>query len=145
MWENFVFIFIFEVVYGWFISLLPLIVLDNLFQLNRWSPKELRLCHKLWFSNPYIITTKCRRPFIFQTVNYVKPNNWSLKFHKFTPTGCKYIRIRTFEFVAKTQFLQCHNSQDWIWIMYIWLKITNLARQIMSIKWLVLKICKNRI
>ena len=32
-----------------------------------------------------------------------------MKFQKFTPTGCKDIRIRTFEFVAKTQFLSNHN------------------------------------
>ena len=29
--------------------------------------KELSLCHKLGFSNPYIIGTQCRKPLIFQT------------------------------------------------------------------------------
>ena len=29
--------------------------------------KELSLCHKLGFSNPYIFGTQCRKPLIFQT------------------------------------------------------------------------------
>ena len=33
--------------------------------------KELSLCHKLWFSNPYIFATQCRRSLIFETMNYV--------------------------------------------------------------------------
>ena len=65
----------------------------------------MRLCHKLWFSNPNIFTTQCRKPEIFQTMNFVRSNNQSLKFQKFTSTGCKDIRIITFEFVAKTQFV----------------------------------------
>ena len=35
----------------------------------------------------------------------VKSNNISLKYQRFTPSGCKDIRIRKFKFVAKTQFL----------------------------------------
>jgi len=31
------------------------------------SRKELILCHKLWFSNPYIFKTQCRKPLIIQT------------------------------------------------------------------------------
>ena len=38
-------------------------------------------------------------------MNYVRSNNLSLKYHKFTSSGCKDIGIRKFEFVAKTQFL----------------------------------------
>jgi len=42
MWENFAFLVIFDtcdVVYNWFISLLPPIVLDNLFGVNMFFPK----------------------------------------------------------------------------------------------------------
>ena len=35
----------------------------------------------------------------------VRSTNLSLKFLRFTPPGCKDIKIRTFQFVAKTQFL----------------------------------------
>ena len=38
-------------------------------------------------------------------MNSVKWNNLRLKYHRFTPSGCKDIRIRKFEFVAKIQFL----------------------------------------
>ena len=42
--------------------------------------KELSLCHKLWFYNPYIYGTQRFRPEIFQTVNSVRSNNLSLKY-----------------------------------------------------------------
>ena len=35
-------------------------------------------------------------------MNFVKSNNLSLKYQKFTPSGCKYIGIRKFKVVAKT-------------------------------------------
>ena len=64
--------------------------------------KELSLCPKLKFSNPYIFTTGRRRPLIFQTyINRIL----SLKYLRSTTLGCKDIRIRKFEFVTKTQFL----------------------------------------
>ena len=68
--------------------------------------KELSLCHKLKFFNPNIFATQCRRPQIFQTLNYVSSNNVSLKYQMPTRSGCKDIGIRKFEFVAKTQILQ---------------------------------------
>jgi len=37
---------------------------------------------------------------IFQTMNSVWSNCCSLKYHRFTPSNCKDIGIRTFEFVA---------------------------------------------
>ena len=70
------------------------------------STKELSLCHKLWFSNPYIFTTQCRRPDTFQTVNSVGSKNLSLKYQKFTPYGYKDIGIRTFESCDKDSFQQ---------------------------------------
>ena len=35
----------------------------------------------------------------------VRSNNLSLKYHRFSSPGCKDIKIRKFNFVAKTQFL----------------------------------------
>ena len=67
--------------------------------------KELSLCHKLKFSNPNIFATQCRRPYIFQTMNSVRLNNVSLKYQRPSPSGCKDIGIRKFEFAEKTQFL----------------------------------------
>ena len=54
---------------------------------------------------PYILATRCRRPLMFQTMNSVRSNSLSLKYHRCTTSGCKNIGIRKFEFVAKTQFL----------------------------------------
>ena len=38
-------------------------------------------------------------------MNSARSNSLSLKYHRFTPSSCKDIGIRIFEFVAKTQFL----------------------------------------
>ena len=65
------------------------------------AAKELSLCHKLLFSNHYIFGTKCRRPYIFQTMNSVKSNNLSLKYQMFTTSGSKDIGVYIFEFVPK--------------------------------------------
>ena len=43
-------------------------------------------------------------------MNYVRLNNLSLKYQRFTPSGCIHIGMRKFEFVAKNQFLS-------IWIV----------------------------
>ena len=42
-------------------------------------------------------------------MNYVRLSNASLKYQRFTPSGCRNIGIRQFEFVAKTQFLYMVN------------------------------------
>jgi len=42
---------------------------------NDSHPMELSRCHKLRFSNPYIF------PLIFQTMNSVRFNNLSIKYH----------------------------------------------------------------
>ena len=67
--------------------------------------KELSLCHKLWFSNPYISVTQCCRHYIFQTMNPVRLDIQSLKNQTFTLSGCTYKEIGKLKFVAKTQFL----------------------------------------
>ena len=38
-------------------------------------------------------------------MNSVKLNNLSLKYQRFTPSGCKDVGTRKFEFVTKTQIL----------------------------------------
>ena len=62
-------------------------------------------CHKLCLANTDIFATRCCRPLIFQTMFFVRSNNLSLKYQRFTPLGYKDIGLRTFKFVAKTQFL----------------------------------------
>ena len=57
------------------------------------NSKELSFCHK------------CRIPLIFQTMNHIRPHNLSLKYPRFTTSGCKDIGIIKIQFVAKTQFL----------------------------------------
>ena len=54
-----------------------------------------------------IFTSLCRKPLIFQTMNSDRSSNLSLKYHRFSSSGCKDIRIGKFEFVTKTHFL-CH-------------------------------------
>ena len=54
------------------------------------SHKELSLCHKLCFSNPYIFATHCRKPLTFQTMNSIKSNNLSLKFQRVTPSEAEF-------------------------------------------------------
>ena len=72
-------------------------------QLNH--AKELTLCNKLWFSNPYIFGFQRRKPLKFQTMTFVRSNNISLKYQRFTTMGSKDIGIRKSEFVAKSQFI----------------------------------------
>ena len=69
------------------------------------SYKGSEFFHKLAFSNTSIFSTQFRRRYIFQTMNSVRSNSLSLKYQGFPPLGCQDIRIRKFEFVAKTQFL----------------------------------------
>ena len=38
-------------------------------------------------------------------MNSVRLNNLSVKYQRFTPSGCEEIVIRKFEFAAKTPFL----------------------------------------
>ena len=47
-------------------------------------------------------------PEIIQSMNSVRSNNLSLEYQRFTPPVSKYIRIKKFEFVAKTELL-CSN------------------------------------
>ena len=67
--------------------------------------KGIEFMAKSQISIPYIFATQCCRPMIFKTMNSDWWNDLRLKYQRATPSGCKYIGIRTFEFVAKTYFL----------------------------------------
>ena len=71
--------------------------------------QELSLCHKL-----YKFETQCRKPLIFQSMNYVGGNNLILKYQRFTSSGCKDTRITKIEFVTKTQFLFLYSKYKYI-------------------------------
>ena len=60
------------------------------------TAKELSLCHKPWFSNPYIFVNQCMLTYIFESMNSVRYNDHSLKYQRFTPSGCKDTKIRKF-------------------------------------------------
>ena len=63
-------------------------------------------------------------------MNSVRLNSLSLKYNWFTPSGCKDIEIRTFEFVANTQFLyNPFNEMDLCFpkVMGLWIGILNLG------------------
>ena len=78
------------------------------------------------FRTPISFATLCRRPLIFQTLNYVRANSQSLKYQRFTPSYSTDIGVRKFEFVAKTHFLfmKCNrrflpiSRQNWIECFY---------------------------
>ena len=82
--------------------------------LQKFSEKELSLFHKLYFSKSYIFGFQCRRPQIFQTMNSVRSNNVSLKYHRFTTLCSKDIGIINSQFVAKTQFLLGEKSKRYL-------------------------------
>ena len=88
------------------------------FQSRKLKPKELTLCHKLWFSNPNIFGTQCRKPLIFQTYIFWSNKSHSFKFQRFTTLESKNIGIRKSEFVAKSQFLSV-KSGSWVMIGHI--------------------------
>ena len=59
--------------------------------------------------NPHICATEWINPLIFQTENILTNRIHSLKYLRFTRLGCKDIRIRKSEFMAKNQFLsECY-------------------------------------
>ena len=68
---------------------------------------------KFWFLNLYIFLYRCRRPFTFQTMNFVRSNNLSLKYPRDIPSGCTHIGISKFKCVAKAQFLSCYYKSFW--------------------------------
>ena len=85
---------------GWGASLLEKIYLKhNKREREPSIPLQELSFYKLWFSNFCIFLTKCGRPYMFQTKNFVSSNNLSLK------SGWIDLGIRRFEFVAKTQYL----------------------------------------
>ena len=65
---------------------------------------ELSLCHKLWFFNPCIISIRCCRRLIFQTINSVRSNSLSLKYQRLTPSGYRDLRIKKFKWRKLNSF-----------------------------------------
>ena len=51
-----------------------------------------------------VISNQCGSK-IFQTMNFVRLNSLSLKYHRFTPSGCTHIGIKKFEFVANCSLI----------------------------------------
>ena len=66
------------------------------------NPKELSLCHKLWFFNPNIFATQSQTQEIFQTMISVRSNSLSLKYQRFTPSGLKDMEL---EILSMRQWL----------------------------------------
>ena len=56
-------------------------------------------CHER--AKPFILEIQCRRPLIFETMDPVRLNSLNMKYQRFTLSGCKDMRIRKLEFVAK--------------------------------------------
>ena len=51
------------------------------------------LCHKLWFSNPYIFGFQHRKALTFQTMTFVRSNNISLKYQGLRHWVPKILRL----------------------------------------------------
>ena len=82
------------------------------FRFQCWFKGVDSLRHKLWFSNPYIFETQCRKPLLFQTYIIWSNRTHSLKYQRFTTLEFKDIGIGKSELVAKTQFLKLLNNMD---------------------------------
>jgi len=81
--------------------------------------KELSLCHKLKYSNPFIYWTWCCRLLIFQTKIIWCNKIHSLKYLRSTTLGCRDIGIIKLEFVSKTQLLYRLHICDSDWLNFI--------------------------
>ena len=72
----------------------------KMYHKNIFFTKELSFCQKLRFSSPYIMETRCRRPYLFQSMNSSRSNNLSLKYYKRLHHqtgkiwGLKYLSLR---------------------------------------------------
>ena len=77
---------------------------------EKFPGKELSLCHKLKFSNPYIYGTWCCRLLIFQTKIIWCNRIHSLKFLRSTTLGCKDIRKRNLSLWQRINYFETHTS-----------------------------------
>ena len=89
-------------------------------------PKDLNLCYKFNFCNPYIFATWLYKPLIFQTHIIWSNSIHSLKFQRSTTLGCSDIEIRKSEFVAKAQFLYLLQLETLGAYKFVILKSTSL-------------------
>ena len=69
------------------------------------NAKELSFCNNLWFSNFNIVATQCWRPLIFQIMNAVRSYNVSLKYLRFTSSGCEDCGLAPRPLKEKSWFL----------------------------------------
>jgi len=67
--------------------------------LNQTFKNRVQSLPQTMMSNPYIFATQCHSPYIFQTMNSVISNNLDFKYQRFTPSGCKDMGNRLFDFV----------------------------------------------
>ena len=65
-------------------------------------------------------------------MNFGRSNSLSLKYQGFPPLGCQDIRIRKFEFVAKTQFLCSQISSNSSNVVYSIKIAGNLQRMFVN-------------
>ena len=79
----------------------------------------------LYSGNPYRLPNRSEENYKINQNTKELRNNLSLKYQRFTISGCKKIVIRKFEIVAKTQFL-CKNLQKIDKNLYLKKLITRL-------------------
>ena len=79
--------------------------IGNIFFWHFYYKKDLSLCNKIWFSNPYFFVNQCGRPFIFWTRISARSKNPNFEISK-KHSGCKDIKVRKFKFAANTRSLQ---------------------------------------
>jgi len=71
---------------------------------TRINPKELSFCHKLKYSYPFIFAYHGHDLRYFKLL-ILLDQIIDLKYQRFTLSGCRDIKIRKFEYEAKTQIL----------------------------------------
>ena len=71
------------------------------------------------FFYPLIFATRCRRPLIFQTINFVRSNSIRLKYERFPPSGWKDNLIICYEggvTLQQDSRVWCDEFREsWVW------------------------------
>ena len=82
----------------------------------RFTSDSKNFYHNLWFSNPYIVAIRCRRPFIFKHMYSVGSNNQRLKYH-----SCLHHQVAKIWGIENRNLWRKHNS------FFIFLLITSFS------------------
>ena len=88
----------------------------NLTMFTKKSVKGTVFCHKLGFSNSYIYATQWCTPLKYQTMNFIRSNNLSLKYKMYSPSG-KLIFVSfflSFTIVKKKWPLETLHKTCWV-------------------------------